>query len=236
MNRQIKLHCDLIRDLLPLYHDKACSQASREAVESHVHECEACRESLEKFNAPLLSEPSPGIRGQEAGIRFMAVRKRLVRRTALIMLAIFVAVALLVTAAASLYTELEREYMLAYDQISLRAEAGINGEVVIFAERPTRFVQAQISFYQVDGRDIAVISMMQSGMRRYFDFASNSPPVKSFGYGTQLFLHGNGSFAQPYFSLVYEPELWNPSWQYPGELAAIYYRDANGDTLIWECE
>ena len=39
----MKYDCDVIRDLLPLYADKACSDKSREIVEEHLQECMDCR-------------------------------------------------------------------------------------------------------------------------------------------------------------------------------------------------
>lgn len=39
----MKLDCDLIEDLLPLYEEELCSPASRRAVEEHLRDCEACR-------------------------------------------------------------------------------------------------------------------------------------------------------------------------------------------------
>lgn len=44
---------DIIFDLLPLYHDGVCSDASRAAVEEHLKECAACREALAEMDAPL---------------------------------------------------------------------------------------------------------------------------------------------------------------------------------------
>lgn len=38
----MKLPCDIVQDLLPLYEDDLCSQATREAVEEHLRECESC--------------------------------------------------------------------------------------------------------------------------------------------------------------------------------------------------
>ncbi len=39
----MKLHCEIIEDLLPLYADKLCSARSQQAVEAHLQECEVCR-------------------------------------------------------------------------------------------------------------------------------------------------------------------------------------------------
>lgn len=44
---------EIILDLLPLYHDGACSEASRRAVEEHLETCEICRKALADTDAPL---------------------------------------------------------------------------------------------------------------------------------------------------------------------------------------
>lgn len=42
----MKMDCDVIRDLLPLYTDEACSGKSRVLVEEHLQECPSCRDLL----------------------------------------------------------------------------------------------------------------------------------------------------------------------------------------------
>ena len=50
-----KLECDIVCDLLPLYHDGIASDATKSAVEQHISECDKCREELK-----LLQEKLPG--------------------------------------------------------------------------------------------------------------------------------------------------------------------------------
>lgn len=45
----MKYNCDVIKDLLPLYHDEVCSEASKEVVEEHLKECISCKEILQKL-------------------------------------------------------------------------------------------------------------------------------------------------------------------------------------------
>ena len=45
----MKIDCRVIEDLLPLYHDGVCSEASRKLVEEHVSECFECRMLLKKM-------------------------------------------------------------------------------------------------------------------------------------------------------------------------------------------
>ena len=52
----MKLDCDVIRDLLPLYAEKLASSASSALVEQHLAECEACRAELEQMEKPVPDE------------------------------------------------------------------------------------------------------------------------------------------------------------------------------------
>ncbi len=45
----MQMECDVIRDLLPLYIDNACSEASRRLVETHLVSCENCRKLYEEM-------------------------------------------------------------------------------------------------------------------------------------------------------------------------------------------
>ena len=44
-------HCEVIRDLLPLYADDVCSERSRELIEEHLRECPECSAELKKLRA-----------------------------------------------------------------------------------------------------------------------------------------------------------------------------------------
>ena len=57
----MKTECDVIRDLLPLYADDACSAQSRMLVEAHMEECPDCADMLlrlreEEIENDLLEE------------------------------------------------------------------------------------------------------------------------------------------------------------------------------------
>ena len=43
----MKYPCGIIKDLLPLYVDEVCNEESRQVVENHLTECEACRKYYE---------------------------------------------------------------------------------------------------------------------------------------------------------------------------------------------
>ena len=51
------MKCEIIRDLLPMYCDGLCSEASKQEIEAHVAQCEGCRAFLAemKEEAPVPS-------------------------------------------------------------------------------------------------------------------------------------------------------------------------------------
>jgi len=51
-----EIHCNVIVDLLPLYHDGVCSEESRQLIEEHFETCQECRRLCQKLNIP---EPVP---------------------------------------------------------------------------------------------------------------------------------------------------------------------------------
>lgn len=56
------MKCEIICDLLPLYCDGLCSEASRQEIEAHVVQCEGCRTCLAEMKEepplPPLSQES----------------------------------------------------------------------------------------------------------------------------------------------------------------------------------
>lgn len=65
----MKLSCEIIQDLLPLYVDNACSPDSRKAVEAHLNQCPACNRNLQAIQRPDITagstaepEPDPVVR------------------------------------------------------------------------------------------------------------------------------------------------------------------------------
>lgn len=47
------LSCDIVRDLLPLYHDKVVSDTTAIAVEEHLNGCEACSKEYDSISTEL---------------------------------------------------------------------------------------------------------------------------------------------------------------------------------------
>lgn len=53
----MKISCDIIKDLLPLYHNDACNEDSKKIIEEHISECEDCKKFLEQINEDKMKIP-----------------------------------------------------------------------------------------------------------------------------------------------------------------------------------
>lgn len=49
----MKLPCEMVRDLLPLYHDGVCSEVSGTLVEEHLKECKECNRMRKNMEAEI---------------------------------------------------------------------------------------------------------------------------------------------------------------------------------------
>ena len=46
----MKISCEIIKDLLPLYQDGICSDESRKLIEEHLQSCDECKEILKNMS------------------------------------------------------------------------------------------------------------------------------------------------------------------------------------------
>ena len=70
----MKTDCSIVRDLLPLYADDVCSDASRQIVDEHLKECAECASELKRLRA---SEIENGLQNERNEvIRYQAKRFR----------------------------------------------------------------------------------------------------------------------------------------------------------------
>lgn len=217
--------CEIIRDLLPLYHDNACSGASRAAVEAHIETCGACRAILTEMDAPLPLPPAPA---PPHASRMREAKRRLTQRVALAVIAVVTAMALLVAGGAALYTEFEAVRYLPYTDRLVEAVLQNEGVTEIHLNLK-RYDSVQCLFRRVtvdgEARDVVCLMLEQTGTRKYLDWSVEGPEMIALGAGTGLAVSRGGLRYEAYYGYEYEPELWNPGWAYPGHVSAIYYWD-----------
>jgi len=74
------MNCNIIRDLLPLYHDEVASTESRELVEEHLETCEECRKTLVEICESVGIANTPDLE-QSMANGLKRIKKRLHRKT-----------------------------------------------------------------------------------------------------------------------------------------------------------
>lgn len=91
----------MIQDLLPLYHDGACSKESAEIIEAHLPECDTCRQYYATlYETDKISTITPPDAEEELkkAASFLSVRKKMKKKQILITTAIVTAVLILLCA------------------------------------------------------------------------------------------------------------------------------------------
>lgn len=82
----MKISCEIVKDLLPLYHDEICSEQSRIVVDEHLQECENCKSELSSINIDL-TQAGFGKEVEKAKYKtFLEIKKKLFRKSIKIIL------------------------------------------------------------------------------------------------------------------------------------------------------
>ena len=68
----MKMECEVIRDLLPLYADQACSEQSRALVNEHLLNCADCRDMLQRIRE---NEIEDNLKNEKASVLQYGVRQ-----------------------------------------------------------------------------------------------------------------------------------------------------------------
>lgn len=83
----MKLSCEIIKDMLPLYCDSICSEETKAAVEEHLTDCTSCSEELKKMKSNL---PVTVLRKEEGGLIIGGYKMNLLRKFLMLSLCVFV--------------------------------------------------------------------------------------------------------------------------------------------------
>lgn len=79
MSNESKLRCEIVQDLLPLYHDGVTNAVTREAVAAHLEACEACALEFRLLKSPLPVEEEPSTKTKFSAMMKNQKHKQLLR-------------------------------------------------------------------------------------------------------------------------------------------------------------
>lgn len=77
-------HCEIVRDLLPLYIEDMTSQGSEDFIRDHLSCCSSCMEEYKRMAAPVLPQPEPNEKWKAALEAQRQTEKKQKRRSILL--------------------------------------------------------------------------------------------------------------------------------------------------------
>ena len=130
----MKYPCNIIKDLLPLYHDGVCSQESADIITDHFVECSACQAYYQLLcsEEPLPELPKSAEEELKKAASFRAIRNKLLKKQI-----IFIAACLLIIciAAAAVVDVLKNIIIFLYPQSMVISS---DGSLAAAISRPNR--------------------------------------------------------------------------------------------------
>ena len=72
----MKIFCDVVTDLLPLYYDGVCNQVTKKLVSEHLDECASCRALLDKIGNTTIDNKIKAERQEVIANQAKALEKR----------------------------------------------------------------------------------------------------------------------------------------------------------------
>lgn len=165
----MKIHCNIAKDLMPLYMDDVLSEESKAAVEEHLTECEDCRVYFREMQKTDLSETNADIE-EILGRLDEAERIRRLRRSMLIKrivtIVVTVAAAVLVFIAGNILI-FHNESYIAYEDTGIRVEK----DGYMYVEKPYYGYTGVYSGEDSEGNQIEIFFLTSSLYSRNWEKA-----------------------------------------------------------------
>jgi hypothetical protein len=80
----MEMTCEIVKDLLPLYHDDVCSNESRIIIEEHLLECDICKKYLDNMKSDLFQSNTEKTSEQAKWDILKGIKKKLLKKNIMI--------------------------------------------------------------------------------------------------------------------------------------------------------
>ena len=118
----MKISCNIIHDLLPLYAEKISSEESAQLVEEHISKCEKCKQELERLRG---NEPTPEFNLEELMPLKMMQKNIKVRKRRAVM-SVAMATFLIVF---TIFSYLTKPMYISYEESGIKVEKNEKNEI-----------------------------------------------------------------------------------------------------------
>lgn len=166
----MKVNCDIIKDLLPLYVDNISSEETNKLIEEHLMECEKCKEH---FNIIKEETKVSSIDEKKAIKNFLQKIKK--KRLIAIILSIITTL-LLVTVIWSVFNK--KDFVMKYKENLINVEEQEDGEIFVNVNTSNYSTCQAILEENYDGSIDIYITLYQTLIDKFYA----KEEFKSFGY------------------------------------------------------
>lgn len=165
----MKIHCDIAKDLMPLYIEDVLSDKSRSAVEEHLTDCEECRSYYRRMKEPDLPDSAPAddevLSRLDEAKRLKALKHTMLFRK-IVTIAVSAAAAFLILIAGYIAV-FHYESYIPFEETGIRMTAA--GEM--FVDKPYCRYDGAYWGTDADGNKIAIFFLTSSYYSRHWEKA-----------------------------------------------------------------
>lgn len=121
----MKISCEIVKDLLPLYYDDVCSNESRTTVEEHLLQCDTCKIYLDSINSEFIQTNDEKVAEQAKSNILKRIKKKLLRKNVMISaISVICAIAILLGGFSLIF---HRQVPIPYHNGLVSVKVGDNG-------------------------------------------------------------------------------------------------------------
>ncbi|MGG3737616.1 zf-HC2 domain-containing protein [Aeribacillus pallidus] len=182
----MKVSCEIVKDLLPLYHDDICSIQSRIAVDEHLQECEDCKCYLASMNNDFIRGEFGEVAEKAKYETFKGIKKKLFKKNVKM---IMVSILCTVTALLGLFSFIFHYQMpISYEDGLLNVKKANDGVIDIVFNGDDYYASYGFTkTIEKDGevQNVAYIYYTDSIWTKYFSNPNNNEKYQ-FWFGNEI--------------------------------------------------
>lgn len=189
----MKISCEIVKDLIPLYYDEVCSSESRIAVDEHIQECENCKNYLDSMKNDFIQNDT----GKEIELSkadtLKRIKKKLLKKNVIIsMISILCAVGLFIGGFSFIF---HKQMPITYEEGLFRINKANDGSINIIYNGDDYYCSYGLTkTIKKDGKEqkIAYIYYTNSIWTKYFAKRRNNQ-VKQFSIDNNVIIEDTDS-------------------------------------------
>lgn len=194
----MKNNCEIIRDLLPLYCDNVCSEASKKLVEEHIDECELCKAVYLNLSKNTDIQPFKANEEKNKAKVLKNIKKKIIIKR---IVAVLVAVAITATAGLLAANKLLDYYPVEYYDGLVTTRDENNYRQIYFTGKKGDYanMRGTDAFITVNGEEKKIFCFYVCGNLYTKYFGNDKDEQRVFGVGKQFFNSSGGYYAIYYY-------------------------------------